>query len=112
MTRYYWSKESETWVEHKPRAVADSASLQIIRDIEPYKAAAIDKATGQRPTIGGRRQHREFLQRNGYREVGNEYVPPVRAEPQKKDVISDIRNAIEGGMPAHIRAYVEARGRS
>lgn len=44
-----------------------------VRDIDPYRPVAAEKDTGVRPDyIGGRRQHREFLQRNGYREVGNE----------------------------------------
>src|ERR1700748_2632408 len=51
-----------------------SSALQIIKDIEPYKAVAADKATGKTPVIGGRRQHREFLKRNGYHEVGNEQM--------------------------------------
>ncbi len=49
-------------------------SIQIIKDIEPYKAVAVDKVTGKRPKIGSRSEHREFLKRNGYHEVGNEPV--------------------------------------
>ena len=41
-------------------------------DIEPYQAMAVDVATGEKPIINSRRQHREYLQRNGYVEVGNE----------------------------------------
>lgn len=52
-----------------------NASIQIIRDIDPYKAVATDKATGKRPRIGSRREHREFLKRNGLHEVGTE---PIR----------------------------------
>lgn len=44
---------------------------QIIRDIDPYKAVAVDVATGKRPVIGSRREHRDFLKRNGY----HEYTP-------------------------------------
>jgi hypothetical protein len=43
----------------------------IIRDIEPYKTVAAD-TNGKRVVVGGRRQHREFLNRNGYVEMGNE----------------------------------------
>jgi hypothetical protein len=51
-------------------------SPQIIKDIEPYKAVAGDVALGgKNPAIMGRRQHREFLKRNQYVEVGNE---PIR----------------------------------
>ncbi len=52
--------------------------MQIIKDIEPYKAVAVDKTTGKPPVIGGRRQHREFLKRNGYHEVGND---PIKQRP-------------------------------
>jgi hypothetical protein len=70
--------------------------MQIIRDIEPYRTAASDIACdGKRPVISGRRQHREFLRRNGYVEVGNE-VPISGERPQysKMDVINDIRRAM------------------
>lgn len=48
------------------------SSIQIIKDIEPYKAVAIDKVSGKAPRIGSRSEHREFLKRNGYVEIGNE----------------------------------------
>jgi hypothetical protein len=51
---------------------------QIVKDIEPYKAVAVDKRTGKVPKIGSRRAHREFLKANGYVEVGNE---PIRERP-------------------------------
>jgi hypothetical protein len=66
----------------------------VISDIAPYRASAADKATGKRPVIGGRRQHREFLQANGYREVGNE-MPAVRREELSRDQrVNDIRAAM------------------
>ncbi len=55
-----------------------SDGMQIISDIPAYRTAASDIATGGRVVIGGRRQHREFLARNDYYEVGNE-KPPSRA---------------------------------
>ena len=36
----------------------------------------------------------EFLQRNGYREVGNDYVAPQREEFTRSDRVSDIRRAL------------------
>lgn len=42
----------------------------IIPDMQPYKAVAGDMAGKE---IGGRRQHREFLRRNNFIEVGNEW---------------------------------------
>lgn len=44
----------------------------IMGDIEPYKAICGDVA-GQ--WITSRSQHREFVKRNGFIEVGNEYRP-------------------------------------
>ena len=38
----------------------------IIADIQPYRAVAVDKKTGELPYITSRRQHQEFLKRNNY----------------------------------------------
>ena len=67
---------------------------QIIKDIEPYKPMAVDKNSGQRPIISGRRQHREFLRNNGYIEIGNSYVKPQREELSKSERVADIRKAM------------------
>lgn len=66
----------------------------IIRDIEPYKTAAVDN-NGKRAVIGGRRQHREFLRRNGYVEVGSE-MPRNRLQngPKQGDVARDIKRVL------------------
>lgn len=69
----------------------------IIKDIEPYKPATVDKDTGQRPVISGRRQHKEFLRNNGYIEIGNSYVAPKREELSKSERIADIRRAMGEG---------------
>ena len=50
-------------------------------DINPYKSVAVDKETGKPVIVNSRKQHREFLKRNDYVEVGNE-VPKFRDEPQ------------------------------
>lgn len=115
--RYVWDKQLECLVEitdgsNRAEPEKRVRSPLIVRDIEPYKAAAVDKATGQRPLIGGRRQHREFLQRNGYREMGNEFVVPVREGPSKNDIVSDIKRAIGSGMSPEIRAHLERVRRS
>jgi hypothetical protein len=65
----------------------------LIRDIEPYRSVAVDRATGGRAVVGGRAQHREFLRRNGYVEVGNSYATPQREELSRADRIADIRRA-------------------
>lgn len=56
-------------------------SINIIRDIDPYQAVAVDVATGKRPKIGSRSEHREFLKRNGY----HEYTP-IKQEATYADV--------------------------
>lgn len=61
---------------------AVSSGMQVIKDIEPYRAVAHDVATGDAPVIGGRRQHREFLKRNGYSEVGNEIQKAPKVDYQ------------------------------
>ena len=87
MTRrtYIYDPELETMImirgpgsNHPEEA---PSGMQIIRDIEPYRPVASDVAAqNKRPVIGGRRQHREFLKRNGYIETGNE-VPIQGSRP-------------------------------
>lgn len=67
----------------------------VMSDLEPYKAVAAEKHTGQRPVIGGRRQHREFLRRNGYIEVGNDFAVPRREELSRDGRVADIKRALE-----------------
>lgn len=79
MPRFRYDKDMECLVEVRDGAnfYEEPKGPTIIRDLEPYRAAAADVACeGKRPVISGRRQHREFLARNGYVEVGNEN--PVR----------------------------------
>ena len=78
-----------------PRGEAsDLPGPMVISDIDPYRAAAADKASGKRPLIGGRRQHREFMAANGYREVGNEMPVTRRETMSKADRIGDIKRAM------------------
>ncbi len=81
-------------VERDPKR---SDGVQIIRDLDPYKAVAADQGKAQ-PVIGGRRQHREFLQRNGYVEVGNDPMTPqkkswVQERRERDERIADIKFA-------------------
>lgn len=71
-----------------------NAAPMVISDLPEYRAAAADKHNGKRPMIGGRRQHREFLQRNGYVEVGNEMPTPQREQMTRHDRVQDIRRAL------------------
>lgn len=54
----------------------------VIADIQPYQAMAVDVATGKPPVISSRSEHREFLRRNGYVEVGNEMPRAEKREVQ------------------------------
>ncbi len=72
---------------------ADAAPM-VISDLPDYRPVAADKHNGKRPMIGGRRQHREFLRRNNYVEVGNETTPIRREELSRSERISDIRRAL------------------
>lgn len=49
-------------------------------DNTDYVSAALDKETGKRVSIRSRAQHREFLARNDYVEVGNELAPPKQED--------------------------------
>jgi len=75
---------------------ATAIGLQIIKDIEPYKAVAGDIALkGKRPVIASRQAHKEFLKRNRYVEVGNE---PVRSKnPDYGPEVSgrEIKNVVD-----------------
>jgi hypothetical protein len=92
-----------TYVMHNGRLVrkrkaarpSAAAGPQIMSDIAPYRTAATDVATGKRAVIGGRRQHREFLRRNGYVEIGNDYLPPQREGLSRTERIADIRRVLD-----------------
>lgn len=66
----------------------------VIADIQPYRAIAVDKKTGEQPYITSRRQHQEFLKRNNYtvveqdsrkREMRGDFnVKPALIEATKK----------------------------
>lgn len=51
----------------------------VFGDIQPYQAMGKDVATGKLPVIQSRSEHRAYLKRNNYVEVGNE-MPKMRSE--------------------------------
>ena len=61
---------------------------RVIADIPPYMTVAADKESGKRQYIKSRREHREFLNRNGYEEIGNEKFTPNA--PLQKTIEPDI----------------------
>jgi hypothetical protein len=100
MPRYRYDKDLDCLIELREGSnwFEPSKGPNVISDIEPYRAVASDIACdGKRPMIGGRRQHREFLSRNGYIEVGNESgmtrsdMPSARE--MQRDRIEDIKRA-------------------
>lgn len=95
MTTYVWCPEQKKVVEKGEEHRA--AGVTIIRDIDPYRAVASDVAAkGKRPVIGGRRQHREFLRRNGYTELGNEMPKREDYGPRKGEIGEVVRRILEG----------------
>lgn len=54
-------------------------------DIQPYRSVAIDKETGRTVEIHSRKQHREFLRRNDYVEVGNDFGKPMKRDDGPAD---------------------------
>jgi hypothetical protein len=85
-------KINRKW-EAREGADSQAIGLQIIKDIDPYRAVAVDVATDSAPAIGSRREHREFLKRNGYHEVGNEKIGRRRQE--FTPVRDDLRRAVQ-----------------
>jgi hypothetical protein len=60
-----------------------------------YKAVAADVASGGKPpVITSKTQHKEFLKRNGYVEVGNE-TPKPRAPVQLDSPRNEIKKAMQ-----------------
>lgn len=71
-----------------------------------YQAVAIDQKTGKAPRIEGRAQHREFLRRNGYREIGNEKLPDAPKEVRgdynvRRELAEATRQTLS--QPGHVR---------
>lgn len=54
-------------------------------DIQPYRAIAVDKETGKVPIINSRKQHREFLRRNDYVEVGSDPIKEPKRDSSEPD---------------------------
>jgi hypothetical protein len=104
MPRFRYDKDMDCIIEIRdggnyPEPEKRARPRGVISDLDPYRAVASDVACGgKRPVITGRRQHREFLQRNGYVEVGNERGPAPSDAPSPQqargDRVNDIRRAL------------------
>lgn len=70
-------------------------------DIQPYIAVAGDKAG---KPITSRREHREFLKRNRFIEVGNEPIKPtkdfrkIHTEADKRDLREQMRPIVRDAL--------------
>lgn len=87
------SRINKKWEAREP-AFPARIGLQIIKDIDPYKAMGGDVALGgNAPNIMSRREHREFMRRNNYVEIGNE-KQEQRAH-EDRSIEADVRRAYE-----------------
>lgn len=79
---------------------------QIVKDSDAYMSVAADKATGEPVYVGGRAQHREFLRRNNYVEVGNDSSLFSQPKPQNLDLVRghEIKTAIDQVRSRHERS--------
>ena len=86
------------WVEIGADYVLPSIGPMVMRDIKPYQAMGVDVATGNAPVIDGRSQHREYMRRNNYIEIGNEQ-PKLRTEVRGDfNVRAELTAAVEQVM--------------
>ena len=68
----------------------------IIGDIQPYQAMGRDIETGTAPMITSRSQHRDYLRRNNYTEIGNEKQPARHAETiSDREIGKQIKHTID-----------------
>lgn len=77
----------------------------VMGDLPEYQAVAFDAKTGTAPRINGRAQHREFLRRNDYIEVGNEKrsaKPFDGHDPSLKDDVARATKQVLA-QPGHIK---------
>ena len=79
----------------EPLHIKHRDAPMVMGDLKEYRTVAADIATGGKVVIGGRRQHREFLRRNGYQELGNDMPRTQRQELSRMDRIHDIKRVIE-----------------
>jgi hypothetical protein len=71
------------------------SAAMVTPDIAPYRAVAGDRA-GE--WITSRKDHREFLKRNRFVEVGNEPIKPIRNDfrPKKGEVAKELKTVLQG----------------
>jgi hypothetical protein len=100
MPRFRYDRDLDRLVEIHERSNYFEASSgpAVISDIEPYRAMGADVACGgKRPMIQSRSDHRDYLSRNGYVEVGNEKPMAPLHGPSEREMqaarVDDIKRA-------------------
>jgi hypothetical protein len=100
MPRFRYDRDLDCLVEIHERSnfFEPSKGPTVISDIDPYRAMGADIACGgKRPMIGSRVDHRDYLRRNGYVEVGNEVpMTPLHGPSEReiqRDRVDDIKRA-------------------
>lgn len=72
------------------------SAARVIGDIEPYQAMGRDVATGTAPMITSRSQHRDYLKRNNYTEIGTERPVTKREETiSNREIGQQIKQTID-----------------
>lgn len=110
---FFW--RARTWVHSSLAGEIrrDGKPVNVMRDLDTYRAAAGDVARGgKRPIIRSRSEHREFLKRNGYTELGNELPRPRPQTCDRQDLQRDLKQAYETGMTPEARAAAERAQRA
>lgn len=83
--------------------VRELTPLQVMPDLAPYRAMAGDRA-GQ--MISSRKEHREFLRRNNFSEVGNEApkdTSKLRTSTKKGEIREELRRVVPSVLRKHNR---------
>lgn len=69
---------------------------RVMSDIEPYQAMGMDVATGKAPMISSRSQHREYLKRNGYVEVGTDRPKSLPTpDPDRGEIARQVKTVMD-----------------
>lgn len=78
----------------------DITPAHVTPDIAPYIAVGGDMAG---KPITSRREHREFLKRNRFTEVGNEPIRPIKNDfrPDRRELRNDIARASAEVLPKY-----------
>ncbi|MDE2470416.1 MAG: hypothetical protein KGL35_17140 [Bradyrhizobium sp.] len=101
MARYRYDKELDAIIEIREGSnyfdeTKGNKGPAVISDIEGYRAMGADVACGgKRPFITSRRQHREYLRRNGYVETGNEAPKVYDDRPTARERMADLAHDLK-----------------